>query len=178
MVLIALAFSKFREQLAFLESHPTLGTSRLGPHWWMRQWFLRGICRLINDCFIHDYPGSGGIESLMPMCPYRADLGLLALWDCCIVEKLISIPRKYTKSIPKKILKTYPNIFKYIQDISKISKMYKINTRYQAAAGPAQAKGRAEYLILWIYLDIFRYVLYLFGILCGISSVYFPGTGS
>ena len=55
----------------------------------------------------------------------------------------------------KKMIQIYPKIY-------KIYKIYKVNTKYQAAAGPAQAKGRAGpfvylvYLVyLWIYLDHF-----------------------
>ena len=52
--------------------------------------------------------------------------------------------KMYTKNIPTNIPTIYQNISKYFQDKSKISKIYKINTKYQAAAGPAQARGRAR----------------------------------
>ena len=87
------------------------------------------------------------------------------------------------------------NISKYIQDISKI---FKINTKYQAAAGPARPgpspgprgpgpPGRAGARLvfgiswcIWIYLNIcwymfgifFVYCLYIFGIFFGIFLVY------
>ena len=86
---------------------------------------------------------------------------------------------------PKKNTK---NISKYIQDISKISK---INTKYQAAAGPARPKpgtahgpawdprprgpglgpglGRAGgRLVFCIYLGYLGYILDIFGYMFGI----------
>ena len=40
---------------------------------------------------------------------------------------------------------------KYTKNISNISKIFKINTKYETAAGPAQAGGR---LVFCIILDI------------------------
>lgn len=48
--------------------------------------------------------------------------------------------REYLLARLKSIQPKYKHISKYIQDISKIHKMI---TKYQAAAGPAQVQGRA-----------------------------------
>ena len=47
-------------------------------------------------------------------------------------KKIGSVVRKI-----QKMIQIYPKIY-------KIYKIYKVNTKYQAAAGPAQAKGRAR----------------------------------
>ena len=44
---------------------------------------------------------------------------------------------KYTNEYTKTVPQMYPNIF-------KISKIYQIHNKYQAAEGPAQAQGRAR----------------------------------
>ena len=72
-------------------------------------------------------------------------------WHCQIVTicyKLLIVKQSLNRNAlqahdTQDISKMYPNIqdifdiFKYIQDLSKIS------TKYQAATGPAQAQGRA-----------------------------------
>ena len=73
--------------------------------------------------------------------------------------------QNWTPVRPMKLLVEVPtNISKYIQDIYKISK---INTKYQAAAGPAQGKGRAGPFCIYVvyfciplmYLDTFWYIV-------------------
>ena len=87
----------------------------------------------------------------------------------------------YQKHIPT----IYENIFKYIQDLPNIYKVFRISTRYQAAVGPAHAQGRARaglgparaggwagpaaalyfvcVLYIWIYLDVcLTFFLYIF----------------
>ena len=65
-------------------------------------------------------------------------------------------------------------LLRYFQIYPRYANIYNINTKYQAAAGPAQAKGRAGlvfciyfvylvYLVyLWIYLDHFFEIFGIF----------------
>ena len=46
-------------------------------------------------------------------------------------------------------------IRKYIQIYLRYTNIFHINTKYQAAAGPAKAKGRAGLAYIWIYVDMY-----------------------
>ena len=58
------------------------------------------------------------------------------------IQKIGSVVRKF-----QKMIQIYPRIYK----------IYKVNTKYQATAGPAQAKGRFTLYMLYI-LEMFGYV--------------------
>ena len=65
-------------------------------------------------------------------------------------------------------LKIYPNISKFIQDIQRYTKIYKIPS---GASGPGRA-GRPRRRLVFVYLNISSYVLDIFGYIFGICFWY------
>ena len=125
----------------------------------------------------------------MPSGPTRTGKHFFTTWQQvgvhrCHVTKCVSCvstqsaPNRQISGTPQRVSpkRVNPNfgftlfgftLLRYFQIYPRYGNIYNINTKYQAAAGPAQAKGRAGlvfciyfvylvYLVyLWIYLDHF-----------------------